>query len=40
MITLAELKTQARQRSDMENSEFVSDAEKKVVSGCFWGGLI
>jgi len=27
MITLAELKTQARQRSDMENSEFVSDAE-------------
>lgn len=27
MITLAELKEQARQRSDMENSEFVSDAE-------------
>lgn len=27
MITLAELKTQARQRSDMENSEFVSDSE-------------
>lgn len=27
MVTLAELKTQARQRSDMENSEFVSDAE-------------
>ena len=27
MITLGELKTQARQRSDMENSEFVSDSE-------------
>lgn len=27
MITLAELKEQARQRSDMENSEFVSDVE-------------
>lgn len=27
MITLAELKTQARQRADMENSEFVSDSE-------------
>lgn len=27
MITLAELKQQSRQRSDMENSEFVSDAE-------------
>lgn len=27
MVTLAELKEQARQRSDMENSEFVSDAE-------------
>jgi hypothetical protein len=27
MITLAELKEQSRQRSDMENSEFVSDAE-------------
>lgn len=27
MVTLAELKTQARQRADMENSEFVSDAE-------------
>lgn len=27
MITLGEIKTQARQRSDMENSEFVSDAE-------------
>lgn len=27
MITLAEIKEQARQRADMENSEFVSDAE-------------
>ena len=27
MITLAELKEQARQRADMENSEFVSDSE-------------
>jgi hypothetical protein len=27
LVTLAELKEQARQRSDMENSEFVSDAE-------------
>ena len=27
MITLAELKTQARQRADMENSDFVSDSE-------------
>ena len=27
MITLEELKLQSRQRSDMENSEFVSDAE-------------
>lgn len=27
MVTLAELKERARQRADMENSEFVSDAE-------------
>lgn len=27
MVTLAELKTQARQRADQENSEFVSDSE-------------
>jgi hypothetical protein len=27
MVTLGELKTQSRQRADMENSEFVSDSE-------------
>ena len=27
MVTLAEIKTQARQRSDMENTQFISDSE-------------